>query len=32
MAVTIQFSVEEYEFTKSLEKPTIGIFSQEEIT
>ncbi len=27
----MQFSVEEYEFIKSLEKPTMGIFSQEEI-
>ena len=31
MAVTIQFSVEEYEFIKPLEKPTMGIFSQKEI-
>ena len=27
----MQFSVEEYEFIKPLEKPTMGIFSQEEI-
>jgi hypothetical protein len=25
------FSIEEYEFIKPLEKPTMGIFSQEEI-
>ena len=27
----MQFSVEEYEFIKSFEKPNMGIFSQKEI-
>ncbi|GAH34604.1 unnamed protein product [marine sediment metagenome] len=31
MTIPIQFSAEEYEFIKPLEKPTMGIFSQEEI-